>query len=463
VRGKGKKTQPVKNKVSSAPGGAARKPHLVEVTLERLAWGGRAVGKSPDGKVVFVAKAAPGDKVLARLERQKSHYGEGRVHAVLSPSPDRVAPRCKFFSHCGGCQWLCVAPARQRAEKETMLRWALRESLHGCEPEALAFAEADLGYRHRGDFHLHATGGTVHLGFYQDATHKVVNLDTCPLFSRRFNEVYGELRRRLKAHPLAIRLDGLTLAASEDEGAFAAHLRLLRGGGPVEAHEILKSLWGCGISGGLATPAKRPEEILAEMGRTDLTYGVEFGSGDGRVDVLLQVGVRSFTQAHFALNRTLVAQTLDWLALSGADRLLDLYAGAGNFSVPAARMCREVLAVEGAPWACADGRANAARQGLGNLVHVEDSAEARVAALADQGERFDAVLLDPPRSGAAGALDLIARLRPSRIAYVSCNLPTLGRDLATFEGLGYALARVRGFDLFPQTYNLETLCLLRPK
>jgi 23S rRNA (uracil1939-C5)-methyltransferase len=435
---------------------------LAEVTLERLAWGGRAVGKTQAGKVVFVAKAVPGDKVLTRLERQKSHYGEGRVHAVLSPSPDRVEPRCKFFSHCGGCQWLCVAPSRQRSEKETMLRWSLRDLLGGVEPDPLAWAEADLGYRHRGDFHVHATGGTVLLGFYQDASHKVVNLDICPLFSRRFNEVYGEVRRRLKVHPLAWRLGKLTVAASEGEDAFAAHLHLLRDVPSPQAEDLMSALEGSGLAGILATPGKNPGEVLAQAGRPVLTYGVEFDVSGERKEVALEVGVRSFTQAHYSLNRKLVARALDWLGLSPDERLLDLYAGAGNFSVPAAALCKEVVAVEGAPWASDDGKANARRLELHNLKHIQGDSSEAVEAFISGGDRFDAVLLDPPRTGALEVVKMLANLRPSRIAYISCNLPTLARDLEILAASGYRLTRVAGFDLFPQTYNLETLCLLEP-
>jgi 23S rRNA (uracil1939-C5)-methyltransferase len=435
---------------------------LAEVTLERLAWGGRAVGKTQTGKVVFVAKAVPGDKVLARLERQKSNYGEGRVHAILAPSPDRVQPRCKFFSHCGGCQWLCVAPSRQRSEKETMLRWSLRDHLGGVEPDPLTWAEADLGYRHRGDFHVHATGGTVLLGFYQDVSHKVVNLDICPLFSRRFNEVYGEVRRRLKVHPLAWRLGKLTLAASEREDVFAAHLHLQRGPTAPQAEDLLGALEGCGLTGILATPEKNPGQVLAMAGRPTLTYGVEFDLAGERQEVALEVGVRSFTQAHYGLNRRLVARALRWLGLSPGERLLDLYAGAGNFSVPAASLCGDVVAVEASPWACEDGRANARGLGLHNLRHMEGDSAQAVEDLAAREEKMDAVLLDPPRTGALEVVSRLADLRPSRIAYLSCNLPTLARDLGVLAACGYRLTRVAGFDLFPQTYNLETLCLLEP-
>lgn len=430
------------------------------MSLERLAWGGRAVGKTPEGKVVFVAKAVPGDKVLARLERQKSHYGEGRVHAVLSASPDRVDPRCKFFSHCGGCQWLCVAPARQRAEKETMLRWSLRDHLGEIEPGPLAFAEGDLGYRHRGEFHVHASGAQILLGFYQDSSHKVVNVDVCPLFSRRFNEIYGEIRRRLKANPLAADLARLTVAASEAEDRFAAHLHLRRGSGIQKAHEMFGVLEGSGLAGILATHEKNAGGILLETGDTVLSYGVGFMRSGSPVEVELRVGVRSFTQAHYALNRRLVAEAMDWLGLSPGERLLDLFAGAGNFSVPAAHLCKEVVAVEEAPWACEDGRLNARRLRLENLVHLQGDAAHVALDLGENGEPFQAILLDPPRDGAAEVIPAIKKLSPLRIVYVSCNLPTLARDLATLAAAGYKLTRVRGFDLFPQTYSLETLCLL---
>lgn len=440
--------------------GGPRSPNLAEVTLDRLAWGGRAVGKTPDGKVVFVSKAVPGDRVLARLDRQKSRYGEGRIHAVLSPSPDRVEPRCKFFSHCGGCQWLCVAPARQRSEKEVMLRWSLREHLEGLEPEPMAWGETDLGYRHRGEFHVHPTGGSILLGFHQEASHKVINLDVCPLFSRRFNGVYGEVRGRLKATPAGAQIGRMILSASEAEDAFVAHLHLRRGTHMAEAEALAETLAGTGLTGLLATLEKGPGEPSLERGETRLSYAVEAPGPLGPVEVTLRVGVRSFTQAHYTLNRTLVAEAMRWLSLRPGESLLDLYAGAGNFSVPAAILCGAVTAVEESPWACADGVANAERLGLGHLRHIQGDAGAAASELAEGGERFDAALLDPPRTGAAEVVPALGRLRPARIAYLSCNLPTLARDLGLFREAGYRLSGVRGFDLFPQTYHLETLCLL---
>jgi 23S rRNA (uracil1939-C5)-methyltransferase len=366
------------------------------VTLERLAWGGRAVGKTPDGKVVFVSKAVPGDRVLARLDRQKSRYGEGRIHAVLSPSPDRVEPRCKFFSHCGGCQWLCVAPARQRSEKEVMLRWSLREHLEDLEPEPLAWGETDLGYRHRGEFHVHPTGGSILIGFHQEATHKVINLDVCPLFSRRFNGVYGEVRGRLKSFAGAAQVGRVILSASEAEDAFVAHFHLRRGTSRAEAEALAGALAGAGLMGLLATIDKAPGDPLLEQGETRLSYTVEAPGPEGPRVLALRVGVRSFTQAHYALNRDLVTQAMRWLALRPGERLLDLYAGAGNFSAPAATLCGAVTAVEESPWACADGVANADRLGLDHLLHLRGDAGAVASELVEGGERFDAALLDPP-------------------------------------------------------------------
>ena len=127
------------------------------VEVESLTWGGRGLGHH-DGKVVFVAKAAPGDRVLVRVEREKSSYAEGRIEAVLHPGEDRVDPKCKFFSHCGGCQWLAVAYPRQLREKERLVTSTLRRHLEGCQVEPIVPSEPPRGYRHSGDFHVSARG-----------------------------------------------------------------------------------------------------------------------------------------------------------------------------------------------------------------------------------------------------------------------------------------------------------------
>jgi len=182
-------------------------------------------------------------------------------------------------------------------------------------------------------------------------------------------------------------------------------------------------------------------------------------------DLPLRVRAGTFTQVNPAGNQLLVRTVLDQLLspslAAGAQRplrVLDLYSGAGNFSLPLARRGAQVLAVEQSRQACADGVENARRLGLA-CRFVCERVERLAARLVSEGERFDAVLLDPPRSGAAGALDAVIRLAPRRVVYVSCDPATLARDLRRL-GEHFQIVKVQPVDLFPHTYHLETVVAL---
>ena len=433
---------------------ASRPP--VEVTVESFAWGGKGVGRY-GGKVVFVSPAVPGDKVLVRLEKAKSSYAEGRVEAVLSPSPRRVEPRCKFFGHCGGCQWLAAAYDLQAEQKEALVRQVLRGHLHGAELLPLVPAHPDRGYRHRGDFHVRPSGASLLTGFFMEGSHRVVNLDTCPLFGRDFNLRYGALRAALQREPAARALSGFTLLAGEEEERYALHLRLREeAGGEPQARALGEAALSAGLTDFLITPGLREEEVLLLRGDPAVTYTVE---AEGR-RIPLRASVRSFTQAHYALNRLLVKTAVEWLSPSRGDRVLDLYAGIGNFTFPLALAAGEVWAVESSRPAVEDARENARRLEIPNVRHLEGDAARWGERLAAASERFGAALLDPPRTGAREVLPFLLRLAPPRLLYVSCSLPSLERDLGLLESGGYRVRRVQPFDLFPQTYGVETLVLL---
>jgi len=430
----------------------------VEVTLDGFAWGGRAVGRV-EGKVFFVSRAVPGDKLLVRLTRATASYAEADPMAVLKPSPDRVDPRCKFFSHCGGCQWLSTAYPRQAVEKERLVTQSLRHHLEGVERLPLVEADPVMGYRHRGDFHARPDGDGVRLGFYQAESHRLVNLDECLFFDKSYNLRYRELRALLRGAPLARGLEGLTLDRSEEGEHFAAHLRLGRGAEGA-AGELVALVMKAGLGGALATPVASPGEVIASAGVPATTFALPGSvTGAGR-DFFLRADVRSFTQACYGMNARLVGAALAWLEPKPEERFLDLYSGGGNFTLPLATRCREVVAVEGSPSACADARENALAAGLTNIVHREGEAAAESAALAAAGERFDGALLDPPRAGAPELIPHLVQLAPGRILYISCNLPALERDLGMLAAHGYKPVRVQAWDLFPQTYSVETMVLL---
>ncbi len=410
-----------------------------------------------EGKVLFVAQAVPGDKVLCQLEKVKSRYAEGRVTAILSPSPRRVEPKCKFFGHCGGCQWLAAEYSLQLEQKEALVRQTLRAHLPGATLDPIVAAEPSRGYRHRGDFHVRPSGKGILVGFYMEASHRLVNLDVCLLFDGAFNSRYASLRKVLQSCTAAWHLAGFTVARSEAGEHYALHLRVLDTIPPEDPLRLLSAAEAAGFGDCLVTPVRDPSTVLARQGDPSFTYSL---NGPSDAPINLRADVRSFTQAHYGVNRSLVDSAMDFLSPASGERLLDLYSGIGNFTIPLSQAGGNVTAVEASPFANADAAANAARFPGVRIRHIQGDAAQWTTHLAEGGERFEAVLLDPPRTGAKEILPGLLRLGPSRVLYVSCNLPALERDLGLFRAGGYRLSRLRAFDAFPQTYGVETLALL---
>ena len=428
---------------------------LFELQIDRLAWGGRGVGRHR-GKVVFVSKVVPGDRLLARAEKVKASFTEARMVGLLTPGEDRVDPRCPWFARCGGCQWLAAGYSRQVLEKDHILRSALRHHVEGARIDPIVRAAPPQAYRHRGDFHVRPTLSGARLGFYEEGSHRLVEVEGCLLFTPAFNAALGRMRSLLAKVPEARSLERITLAHSEDGTGTVAHLRLRPDGDAGAARSCAEQMKPMALKGMVATGGRRGPGLQWQGGDPHIWFHVPDSHGELR----LRAEVRSFTQAHLAMNRRLVPEAVAWLGLSESDRVLDLFSGVGNFTLPMATRCKEVVAVEGSPTASADARFNAEGNGVANVVHMEEEAAKAAAHLAGQGAAFDAVLLDPPRGGAADLLQSLSRLAPTRILYVSCNLPSLGRDLDQLRNLGYRLVRAQGWDMFPQTYGLEALCLL---
>jgi 23S rRNA (uracil1939-C5)-methyltransferase len=429
-------------------------PPPIPVTVDSLAWGGRGVGRN-EGKVIFVSKGVPGDRLLIQLQRVKSHYAEGRIQAVLQASPDRVEPKCKFFSHCGGCQWLAVRYARQLAEKEALVKSILRRHLSGCEVLPIVPSDPPRRYRHRGDLHVRPSGKGAKVGFFQESSHQLVNLDECLLFDRDYNAVYGKIRKTMQEEPSAAHVERLTLARSEAGDQYVALLWMRDDSPPAVIAEVADWIGRQNLSGALLVSAHDPSHVFSASGTSQISYSLQ-----GEPPIEVRADIRSFTQAHFALNKRLVEAAKGNLALSKHERVLDLYSGVGNFTLPLAAECREVVAVEENPIAHENAKDNARRGGIHNIKHLPGDSGVWVTNLASASERFDAVLLDPPRDGAKGIVEALGHLSPRRILYVSCNLPSLDRDLQALAAGGFRPVRLQPWDLFPQTYSVETMCLL---
>jgi len=426
-----------------------RAGEAVEVRIEKGVYRGRGLGRV-NGRVLFVPRTHPGDLVRARVREVHAGWAEGSLEDIVEAAPDRRPSPCPYVPRCGGCAYQDLGYEAQLRVKEAVLRESLARAGARWEGPVEVHASPERGWRVRASLHFAAGGEGLRLGFRQEGTRRLVDVEGCLQLSDRMNAAARGLRDALARRPgLVPRLHGLhLLEAPEGEGLVAVVESAL------EAHE----------APALAA-AGRDVAGLTGLGAEVVPHRLHWLHGSPHVEavvvgLVLRAHVRSFFQANRFLLEPLVRTVVD-LAPAGGGRIVDLYAGVGLFAFPlAARGDAEVVAIELAPTAVEDARANAQRNGLTAVRLVQGDVGDALASMRPAGSEH--VVLDPPRTGAGkGVVDLVADRDPESVVYVSCDPPTLGRDLARFAGRGYRPDAVHLFDLFPDTFHLETVVRLR--
>ncbi len=439
--------------VRRAPGpGAVAAP--VKARVGDLTHEGHGIARV-DGKVVFVDGALPGEEVLLRVTRHRGRFDEGEVVEVLDPSPDRVAPRCPHFGVCGGCTLQHLAPAAQVRFKQERLIQGLTH-IGSVEPgEVLPPLTGPVwGYRRKARLSVRYLRGQgrLLLGFRERRSQRLVELTRCEVLAAPIPGLLDPLRGALGALAAPHTVPQVEVGVGDEDAAVVIrHLQPLAAGDL----EVLRSL---GQETGL--------QVLAQPGGPDsvrpvwpadprpLAYRLpEWG-------LALRFQPTDFTQVNAGINAAMVRLALDLLGAGPGDRVLDLFCGLGNFSLPLARVSGRVVGVEGDPTLVARARENAARNGLENVeFHTADLTRP----LAGQPWLTpppDALLLDPPRSGALEVIQGLGPQLPARIVYVSCNPETLARDAGELvRQHGYRLARAGVMDMFPHTAHVESIAL----
>ncbi len=424
----------------------------VEAVVDSLSPEGRGVARV-EGKTVFIDGALPGERVRFRYRRLHRRYDEGEVEEVLASSPDRVEPRCIHFGVCGGCTLQHLAPEAQRRHKEAALLEHL-ERLGGVRPEEVLppLTGPLWGYRHKarlGVRHVPKKGGVL-VGFREKRNWRLAGLTRCEVLHPSVGGRVSALAELVQGLEAREHIAQIEVAVGDEAGAL-----VFRNLVPLAAAD-LERLRAFGRETGLylyLQPAG-PGSIQALGEEAPLFYRLDGGA------VTLRFRPTDFTQVNPELNRAMVALALELLAPAPEDRVLELFCGLGNFTLPLARRAGQVTAVEGEAALVERARDNAAAHGLTNI-------RFQVADLAEAGERppwagpCDKVLLDPPRSGAEAALAGIAATGAARIVYVSCNPATLARDAGILvREHGYRLRRAGIMDMFPHTAHVESIALL---
>jgi len=450
---------------------------LLSLTVTDVALGGKALARH-EGRVVFIDRGLPGDDVEARVTRVRRNYAEAGLGTLIHGAPERVRPPCPHVQRCGGCRFQELDYAAQCRLKERQVRETLAHLGGIAEPPVLPItpAPATFHYRNKMEFSFHpdADGAPV-LGLHERGTFdRVFALETCLLPSALTVEIVRLTQRvavergwrayHPRHHTGVVRY--LTVRHLPTTDQCAVHL--------VAADGEIPGLdaWARAVAD--LAPAVRSVTLLVNRSRANVAFGEDervLHGGGTVVERLLglefEVSANAFLQTNSHQAEALYAAALDAARLRGGETVLDLYCGTGTLTLLIARAVPEgaVVGVESVPDAVERAVRNAARNDLPRARFVTGEARQVMREWA-RGQRPgavrpDLVMVDPPRAGLhPRVVARIAELAPRRVVYVSCNPATLARDLKDFAALGYPLAEVRPFDMFPHTPHIECVARL---
>lgn len=421
---------------------------LLELRIEKAVYRGLGLARH-EGCVVFVPRTYGGERVRARVDEVGRGYVRAQLEALLDASPARRSPPCRYAPRCGGCAHQDLGYDEQLRVKEAILRESLARARVPWEAEVLVRPSPETGWRTRAELHLAWEASGPRLGFHEEGGHEIVDVEECLQLSSGMNRAARVLLAALAERgPLARHVHGLELAESFDGRELVACLVT---GLPVREAAALSALGNSvpALTGLLAVAGERGATVLVLKGEPF---------------VHAQVGglrLRAHQQSFFQANRFLLEPLLEVVLglIPPGGPVLDLYSGVGLFALPLAQRGDDVRAVEVSPLATADAEANAEAARIRNVGFLAQDVETALPRLARRsGER---IVLDPPRTGASRlAVRAIAARQPAAITYVSCDPPTLGRDLGLFAGMGYRLTSLQALDMFPDTFHVESVAQL---
>jgi 23S rRNA (uracil1939-C5)-methyltransferase len=429
---------------------------VTELHIESLAYGGDSVAHLEDGRAAFVRGGCPGDIVDAEIIEDHGRFVRAELRTVLTPSADRVAAPCPYFGVCGGCSWQHVSAGAQLSAKRQAVVDALTRI--GRIPNAdrivapTVASPRDYGYRNKIELVARTGPGGLRLGFHKAGSDELVPIDSCLLLPPKFQKtpkaLSGALRYLSGGQDLGLRRVGLRVAANTRD----VEIALWTEPGPFPRKAAATTL-------GRALRSSSIVRVLAKgPDKERKVAGVEVLAGHGfwkerLLGRTMTVSAPSFFQVNTAAAEVLIGLTLEAIGADGSDRVVDLYAGAGTFTLPLSETAGDVIAVEAASSAVRDLRRNLEDNQLWADVVGGDA----LRELREIGA-VDALLVDPPRSGLAdGVIDAIAHTKARIVAYVSCDPATLARDAKALAEAGYELVSATPVDLFPQTYHVETV------
>ncbi|MGJ8691960.1 MAG: 23S rRNA (uracil(1939)-C(5))-methyltransferase RlmD [Thalassotalea sp.] len=456
-----KKTQSLLNKV-------------IEITITRLNQTGVGVGRYQN-KAIFVEHTIVGEVVKVKVNEQSSKFIKAKLVSVLKPSPDRVAAECRHFQLCGGCDLQHLAPEQQLAFKQKkVIELFARADINYDLPWQPSIVASAYGYRRKVRIGVqYNKNDEAIVGFRQKQSNHLISITACPVMVAETADIFPKLKQLIDQLSLKKSVGHIEVITTDN---IAIVVRQLIKINPTDTQLWLtlakKEGWTIYLDDGAKT------QVLAAGAVADinLTYSL-------LDQTQINFSVDDFIQVNHAVNQKMVAQAINWLELQPDDRVLDLFCGLGNFTLPMAKLVNKVIGIEGVQTMVDKAQQNASSNDIANTEFYQADlnknwqTESWFKTLAEQlpsdnigqvsastaaVKRINKVVLDPARAGAELAIQNLAQFKVEKILYVSCEPASLARDSAILIQQGYKIEKIALMDMFSQTKHLETMVLFVP-
>lgn len=423
-----------------------------ELHIDSLDLEGQGIAKG--SPITFVKGGLPGEICKVQISKQSKRFQQGSVTSVVTSSDLRTTPFCKYFKQCGGCQNQHIAPDNLLPFKQDAVSALLERSaaLSAADiPWQPPLTATTKHYRRKARLAIDARNrDDIRLGFRAQSSKQILNISECQILNANMEALLLPLK--------------LLLQSMRNPGAIG-HISMLNGESELSlGFRVIKTL------------AKNDVALVEEFAeKYDVKCLLQHAEGTSEpenhyalsacnnkneaVNLNIYLSQDDFVQVNTELNQAMVSQAVDWLTLSEDDRVLDLFCGVGNFSLPLALQCGSVLAIEGVAEMVQKAQSNAQINGIKNIEFMRGDLSAEDCLALLSRENCNKVLLDPARDGALEVMEVLKSLSPEAILYVSCNPNTFVRDIAQLLQSNYALEKIRLLDMFPYTTHTEIMAL----
>jgi len=435
--------------------------------IESLSHEGRGIAHI-NGKTTFVDGALPGEDVEIRYLKKHSKFDEAEAVKILKASKDRVEPRCPHFAICAGCSLQHLSQDAQIAFKEKVLLEQLEHfaglKLDNKEKILPPIKAEPWGYRRRARLsvrYLHKKDKLL-VGFHEKNGRYVADLSSCAVLRPEVGDKLSALADLIRSLSIYAEIPQVEIAC-DDSGA-SLIFRCLKSANEEDQEKL--RLFAKKHVYKIYLQNKGLDSVVLFCDpndeKADTKKMLHYKIADYNID--MQFLPMDFVQVNAEINQKMLRQAIELLELKPEDKVLDLFCGVGNFTLPLAKHCQSVVGVEGEAGLVARAKANAVRNGITNVEFYQVDLASEVSGLTNTtwaGRHYNKILLDPPRVGASAILPLLSKLKAEKIVYVSCNPATLARDLKELTANGYELEKIGILDMFPHTSHVETMAVLR--